>query len=94
MSVKFTSHVDEKQNAQWFIILTDTLSNEEVICDDLEAYKTNIQQMAQKYANDIEVVWSKSKTLSPKSYQDLNEKMALLQKEYDSEIQELKQNEV
>lgn len=90
MAVKFISHVEENENGKWFIQLTDTLGEETVICNDLDEYKKNIEDMGEKYANDIEVVWTKSKTLSPASYQDLNEKMALLQKEYEEEINKIK----
>lgn len=90
MAVKFISHVEENENGKWFIQLTDTLGEETVICNDLDEYKKNIEEMGGKYANDIEVVWTKSKTLSPASYQDLNEKMALLQKEYEEEINKIK----
>lgn len=90
MAVKFISHVEEKDNGKWFITLTDTLNEETKICSDLDEYKKNLEEMSEKYANDIEVVWTKSKTLSPNSYQDLNEKMALLQKEYEVEINKIK----
>lgn len=90
MAVKFISHVEEKDNGKWFITLTDTLNEETKICSDLDEYKKNLEEMSEKWANDIEVVWTKSKTLSPNSYQDLNEKMALLQKEYEVEINKIK----
>lgn len=93
MAVKFISHVDESSNGQWYIQLTDTLSDETVICQNLDEYKVQIEKMGDEYGNDIEVEWTKSKTLSPKSYQELNEQMEILQKEYESEIQELNQNE-
>jgi len=89
MAVKFTSYVDENSEGEWFIELTDTLDETTVICNDLEQYKQKIEELGSKYANDIEVVWTKSKTLSPKNYQDLNEKMAVLQKEYQDEIDKI-----
>jgi tRNA uridine 5-carbamoylmethylation protein Kti12 len=92
MAVKFISHVDENKNGEWFIKLTDTLENSSVICDDLNQYKEQIEELGGEYGGDIEVVWTKSKTLSMKNYQDLNEKMAELQKEYQEEINQINQN--
>ena len=89
MAVKFISYVDEDKSGDWFIELTDTLEETTVICKDLEEYKVNLEDLARKYANDIEVAWTKSKTLSPKNYQDLNDKMAELQKEYKDEIDKI-----
>lgn len=89
MAVKFISHVDENEQGNWFIELTDTLEETTVQCKDLDEYKVNIEELGGKYANDIEVVWTKSKTLSPKSYQDLNDKMAQLQKDYQDEIDKI-----
>ena len=89
MAVKFTSYVDENIEGDWFIELTDTLEETTVICKDLDQYKENIETLGSKYANDIEVVWTKSKTLSPKNYQELNDKMAELQKEYQDEIDKI-----
>lgn len=91
MAVKFISHVNENGNGNWFIELTDTLGEKTLICKDLQEYKKNIEELGSVYANDIEVVWTKSKTLSPKSYQDLNGKMAQLQKEYEQEIYQINQ---
>ena len=91
MAVKFISYVDEDSVGNWFIELTDTLDEATVICRNLDEYKDNIEQLGGKYANDIEVVWTKSKTLLPKSYQDLNEKMAELHREYQEEIEQINQ---
>ncbi len=89
MAVKFISHVDEKNPGDWFIELTDTLGERTVTCNDLKEFQKNIETMGEDYVNDIEVVWTKSKTLSPVSYQDLNDKMAVLQKEYEDEINKI-----
>ncbi len=89
MAVKFISHVEENENGKWFIELTDTLEEKTIVCNDMDEYKKNLEAMADNYGNDIEVVWTKSKTLSPASYQDLNDKMAELQKEYEKEISEI-----
>jgi hypothetical protein len=91
MAVKFISHVEENGLGEWFINLTDTLENETFICNNLDEYKEKIEELGAEYGNDIEVVWTKSKTLSPKNISDLNEKMALLQKEYEQEINQINQ---
>lgn len=89
MAVKFISFVEEDSLGNWFIKLSDTLEEKTVLCKDLEEYKENIEQMGAIYGNDIEVVWEKSKLLSPKNYQDLHKKMAKLQEEYQSEISQI-----
>ncbi len=91
MAVKFISYVDEDTLGNWFIELTDTLEETKVLCKSLDEYKEKIEELGSKYAGDIEVVWTKSKTLSPKNYEDLNNKMAELQKEYQKEIDQISQ---
>jgi len=91
MAVKFISHVDENKNGEWFIKLTDTLEESSVICNNLDEYKEKIEELGGEYGNEIEVVWTKSRTLSPHNYQDLNNKMEKLQKEYEAEIEQINQ---
>lgn len=93
MAVKFISYVDQNNDGEWFIRLTDTLGEESVICKDLEEYEKEIGRMGENYGNDIEVQWQKSELLSPTNYQDINEKMAIMQQKYASEIDELNNNE-
>jgi len=94
MPVKFISHVDEDKNGDWFIKLTDTLSKNSVICENMDQYKIKLEEYSSEYGYDIEVVWTKSKSLSPNSYADLNNKMALLQEEYKLEIDKIDQQKV
>ena len=89
MAVKFISLVEQDSLGSWYIKLTDTIAEQTVVCKDLEEYKVNIESMGAIYTGDIEVVWEKSKLLSPRNYQDLNEKMAKLQEEYQEEISQL-----
>lgn len=89
MPIKFVSHVDEDKNGNWFIKLSDTVTNNSAICKDLDEYKIKLEEFSQEYGFDIEVVWTKSKSLSPKNYEELNEQMALLQEEYQKEIEQL-----
>jgi hypothetical protein len=93
LAVKFISYVDQNEQGDWYIKLTDTLGEESVICNDLDEYEKQIQKMGEDYGNDIEVAWSKSDTLSPANYQDINEKMAIMQQKYQSEIDDINQND-
>jgi len=93
MAVKFISHVEQTDDGKWFIKLTDTLEEIDVICKDLDEYAIKIEEMGSEYGNDIEVVWTKSKLLTPKNYQDLMTKMETFQKKYQDEIDKAKENE-
>ena len=94
MAVKFISHVDQYELGEWFIKLTDTLEDTSVICNDLEQYATKIEELGGEYGGEIEVVWTRSNTLSPANYQDLSEKMAKLNEQYKEEIDKINgQNE-
>jgi hypothetical protein len=89
MAVEFISYVDEDSLGNWFIELTDTLEDTSVVCKDLNEYKEKIEDLGSKYANDITVKWTRSKTLSPRSYEELSTEMEKLQKEYESEINQI-----
>ena len=89
MAVKFISHVDQNGVGEWFIKLTDTLENKEVICNNIEEYAEKIEEMGGEYGGDIEVVWTRSNLLTPANHQDLQEKMALMQEKYQEEIDKI-----
>ena len=89
MAVKFISHVDQNAVGEWFIKLTDTLEEQEVICNNLEEYSEKIEEMGGEYGGEIEVVWTRSNLLSPSNYQDLQEKMAKMQEKYQDEIDKI-----
>ena len=89
MAVKFISFVDQNENGEWFIKLTDTLEDSSVICKDLDEYEKQIAELGGEYGNEIEVEWQKSAILSPSNYQDINDKMALMQQKYQQEIDEI-----
>ena len=91
MAVKFISYVESDKIGGWYIKLVDTLENNEVVCKDLDEYKTKIEDMGGEYGNDIEVQWVRSKYLTPTNITELQEAMAKLQGEYQSEIDELNQ---
>jgi len=93
MAVKFISHVDQDGLGNWFIKLTDTLEESDVICKDLDDYSVKIEELGGEYGGDIEVVWTKSDFLSPVNYQDVSEKMALMQEKYQEEIDKINNKE-
>ena len=89
MAVKFISHVEQDELGGWYIKLTDTLEESEVICKDLDEYSKQIEQLGGLYGGEIEVVWTKSKLLTPSNYQELNDKMRSLQEKYQDEINKI-----
>ena len=92
MAVKFISHVQADKIGGWYIELTDTLEEKTVVCKDLNEYKAKIQELGGDYGGDIEVVWTRSQLLTPQNYQDIEEKMAILQEEYQEEIEKINNN--
>jgi hypothetical protein len=90
-TVKFISHVEPDGLGGWFIKLTDTFDNKEVICKDLDEYKEKIEDMGSEYGNDIEVQWTRSQLLTAANYEDIEAKMAKLQEEYQEEIDKINQ---
>lgn len=89
MAVKFISHVEQDGIGGWFIKLTDTLEESEVICKDLDEYAQKIEKLGGEYGGEIEVVWTRSNLLTPANYQDLEEKMAIMQEKYQDEIDKI-----
>ena len=89
MAVKFTSYVDQDGLGNWFIRLTDTLEEKEVICKDIDEYAKKIEELGADYGGEIEVVWTRSQLLSPANYQDLSDKMAIMQEKYQEEIDKI-----
>ena len=92
MAVKFISHVDQNGIGEWFIKLTDTLEESSVICNNLEEYEKQIEEQGAEYGGEIEVVWTRSNLLSPSNYQDLEEKMAIMQEKYQEDIDKINSN--
>ncbi len=93
MAVKFISYVDQDAIGNWFIKLTDTLEEKDVICKDLDDYAAKIEELGDDYGGDIEVVWTRSNLLTPANYQDLQEKMAVMQEKYQEEIDKINNKE-
>jgi len=89
MAVKFISHVEQNDIGEWYITLTDTLEEKSVTCNNLDEYANKIEELGAEYGGEIEVVWTKSDTLSPRNYQDLSEQMAKMQEKYKEEIDKI-----
>ncbi|MDB2405462.1 hypothetical protein N9W00_00820 [Arcobacteraceae bacterium] len=89
MAVKFISHVEQNDIGEWYITLTDTLEEKSVTCNNLDEYANKIEELGAEYGGEIEVVWTKSDTLSPRNYQDLSEQMAKMQEKYQEEIDKI-----
>jgi hypothetical protein len=89
MAVKFISHVEPDKIGGWYIKLTDTLEEKEVICKDLDEYAKKIEEMGDDYGGDIEVTWTRSSLLTPSAYQELQEQMAIMQEKYQDEIDKI-----
>jgi len=89
MAVKFISHVDQNGVGEWFIKLTDTLEETSVVCNNIDEYANKIEELGGAYGGDIEVVWTRSNLLTPANYQDLQERMALMQEKYQEEIDKI-----
>ncbi|MEA1914988.1 MAG: hypothetical protein U9N30_06705 [Campylobacterota bacterium] len=92
MAVKFISHVDQHEDGSWFIKLTDTLEEKDVLCKNLDEYTEQIEELGAAYGGEIEVVWTRSNLLSPANTQDIQEKMAVLQEKYQDEIDKINNN--
>jgi hypothetical protein len=93
MAVKFISHVEQDGIGGWFIKLTDTLEESEVICKDLDEYAVKIEELGGEYGGDIEVVWTRSPLLTPANYQELEEQMAIMQEKYQEDIDKITNND-
>lgn len=71
MAVKLTANIEEDYIGGWFIRLTDTLSEESIICENLNNFSEKIEEFGLKYAKDIEVVWSKNSDLTPEHFSEV-----------------------
>jgi uncharacterized protein YsxB (DUF464 family) len=93
MRVKFIAYVEEKSDGGWFIKLSDTSKNSDVVCNSLKDFQTNLEDMSAEYGNDIEVVWKKSPHLTPVNYNELETQMSKLKEEYKDEIDKINNND-
>lgn len=81
MSVIFKAHIKENQIGGWCIDLSNTQTNEAVICNNLDDFSTQIELLGAPYKGDIEVQWSKADNLTPEHFFEVKEQMARMSKE-------------
>lgn len=81
MSVPFKAHIEENGMGGWFIRITNTQTQEECICKDMEEFSAQIELLGFPYNNDIEVLWSKADNLTPEHFYEVKHQMAQINKE-------------
>ena len=86
MAVEFRANIEEDYAGGWFIRLSDTLSDESVMCSSLEEFSDHIESMGSKYANDIQVNWSKNSDVTPEHFSEVYHGMEKIKSEMGTEI--------
>jgi hypothetical protein len=81
MSATFKAHIQENCLGGWFIKITDLQTQEEIICNTLDEFSTQIEFMGAPYNNAIEVQWSKADNLTPEHFYEVKQQMAKINKE-------------
>lgn len=81
MSVPFKAHIEENGLGGWLIRITNTQTQEERICKDMEEFSTQIEFLGFPYNNDIEVLWSKAENLTAEHFYEVKQHMAQINKE-------------
>lgn len=86
MSVVFEAKIKSNGDGphDWFIELTDTVINKIEICNDLEEFSKQIENLGSTYGGRIdEVKWSQDKKVSDEQYSEINAGMRKYQEEFD-----------
>lgn len=66
----------------WFIELTDTVINKSEICNDLETFAKQIEELGSSYGGRIdEVKWSQDDDVTAEQYSEINAGMRKYQEE-------------
>lgn len=81
MKVAFKANIEENGLGGWLIRVTNQDTLQEVICDDLEQFSTQIEVLGLPYNNDIEVLWGKADNLTEEHFYDVKQQMAKINKE-------------
>ncbi len=81
MKVAFKANIEENGLGGWLIRVTNQENFQEVICDDLEQFSTEIECLGLPYNNEIEVLWSKADNLTQEHFYDVKQQMAKINKE-------------
>ena len=86
MSVVFEARIKNRGESphDWYIELTDTLSNKKEVCDNLEEFSKKIEELGSIYNGKIdEVKWSKDDNITQDQYSEINAGMRKYQEELD-----------
>ena len=84
MSVVFEAIIKNRGEAlnDWFIELTDTLSNKKEVCENIEEFSKKIEELGRAYNGQIdEVKWSKDDNITQDQYSEINAGMRKYQEE-------------
>ena len=66
----------------WFIELTDTVSNKKEICNDIDEFSKKIEELGAAYNGQIDQVkWSKDDNITQEQYSEINAGMRKYQEE-------------
>ena len=84
MSVVFEARIKNRGESphDWFIELTDTVSNKKEECNNLEDFSKKIEEFGSAYNGQIdEVKWSKDDNVTQDQYSEINAGMRKYQEE-------------
>ena len=84
MSVIFEARIKNRGESphDWFIELTDTVSNKKEECNNLEDFSKKIEEFGAAYNGKIdEVKWSKDDNVTQDQYSDINAGMRKYQED-------------
>jgi len=83
MAVEFRANIEEDYTGGWFIRLTDTLGDESVVCENMVDFSDKIEDLGAKYANDIQVLWTKNSDLTPEHFKEVYQAIEMMKSEMD-----------
>jgi hypothetical protein len=84
MSVVFEARIKNRGESphDWYIELTDTVSNKKEVCNNLEEFSKKIEEFGIVYNGKIdEVKWSKDENVTQDQYSDINAGMRKYQED-------------
>ena len=80
----FESVIKPNGFGAWLIELTNTETQESVICNNVEEYMIKVAQMGEAYAEDLEVNWSASDEILPEHINELRAAMLKYQEDQEA----------
>jgi len=87
MSAVFTSTIKMNEKNGWHIEIKDILSDEVVICSDVDDYSIKVEELGNKYGGRIDSVeWHKDEDVPPHYMDELRFQMAKYQEEHKEEL--------